>query len=152
VGIRDRAGLRSDATPKHTEELQWHAVGIVGTGPSTVQFVADSANHLYVFQRAPNFSLPGNEYPTEPEVQHIERRREASTAQPYSLRMLPLTAGPDPLQDSVRFPKLTVPRRIVYRWEQNARQATNRPTDCPEGREPRDVVSIEGSASISPST
>jgi cation diffusion facilitator CzcD-associated flavoprotein CzcO len=64
-------------------------VGIVGTGSSAVQSVpviAEDASHLYVFQRTPNFSVPANNYPLEPEVQAHRKKtyREHRQQQRYS--------------------------------------------------------------------
>ena len=45
-------------------------VGVIGTGSSGIQaipLIAQQAEHLYVFQRTPNFSLPANNHPLDPE-------------------------------------------------------------------------------------
>ena len=46
-------------------------VGVIGTGSSGVQsipLIAEEAEHLYVFQRTPNFSVPAKNAPLAPEV------------------------------------------------------------------------------------
>ena len=46
-------------------------VGVIGTGSSGIQsipIIAREAEHLFVFQRTPNFSVPANNGPLEPEV------------------------------------------------------------------------------------
>jgi cation diffusion facilitator CzcD-associated flavoprotein CzcO len=48
-------------------------VGIIGTGSTGIQVipqVASQADHLYVFQRTPNFSVPAVNHPLAPEFQH----------------------------------------------------------------------------------
>ncbi len=47
-------------------------VGVIGTGSSAVQsipIIATQADHLYVFQRTPNFSVPARNHPLDPDVQ-----------------------------------------------------------------------------------
>ncbi|MEE8436366.1 MAG: NAD(P)/FAD-dependent oxidoreductase [bacterium] len=46
-------------------------VGIIGTGSSAIQsipIIADQAEHLYVFQRTPNYVVPARNAPLPPEV------------------------------------------------------------------------------------
>jgi cyclohexanone monooxygenase len=61
-------------------------VGVIGTGSSGVQsipIIAKQAEHLYVFQRTANFSLPARNAPMDPDkesthkAQYPERRRAA---------------------------------------------------------------------------
>jgi cation diffusion facilitator CzcD-associated flavoprotein CzcO/acetyl esterase/lipase len=47
-------------------------VGVIGTGSTGIQLVpqvAEQAEHLYVFQRTANFSMPAHNRPLEPETQ-----------------------------------------------------------------------------------
>jgi len=46
-------------------------VGVVGTGSSAIQsipIIADEAEHLYVFQRTPNYAVPARNAPLDPRV------------------------------------------------------------------------------------
>ena len=46
-------------------------VGVIGTGSSGIQsipLIAEEADHLYVFQRTPNFSVPAKNAPLAPET------------------------------------------------------------------------------------
>ncbi len=55
-------------------------VGVIGTGSSAIQsipIIAKQASHLYVFQRTPNFSMPAQNAPLDPEY---ERRVKAGYA------------------------------------------------------------------------
>lgn len=64
-------------------------VGVIGTGSSGIQsipVIAEEAEHLFVFQRTPSFSVPANNTPLEPEaVRQVketygEIRRDARAA------------------------------------------------------------------------
>lgn len=79
-------------------------VGVIGTGSSGVQMiphVAKQAEHLYVFQRTANFSLPARNAPMEPgkERQHkaeYPERRRAAYDTPFGIAGYPApekTAG-----------------------------------------------------------
>jgi len=61
-------------------------VGVIGTGSSGTQLipiVAEQAEHLFVFQRTPNFTMPAQNHPMDPDVErqwkaeYPERRRFA---------------------------------------------------------------------------
>jgi cyclohexanone monooxygenase len=52
-------------------------VGIIGTGSSAIQaipLIAAQAAHLFVFQRTPNYSVPAQNHPLDPEVQRAVKR------------------------------------------------------------------------------
>lgn len=56
--------------PHRKVEFRGKRVGVIGTGSSGVQIIpviAEEAEHLYVFQRTPNFSVPGRNRPLTPE-------------------------------------------------------------------------------------
>jgi len=47
-------------------------VGVIGTGSSGIQsipLIAEQADHLHVFQRTPNYSMPARNHPLDPELQ-----------------------------------------------------------------------------------
>jgi cyclohexanone monooxygenase len=55
-------------------------VAAVGTGSSAIQaipIIAQQAEHLYVFQRTPNFSLPARNAPLDPERERQHKSRYA---------------------------------------------------------------------------
>jgi cation diffusion facilitator CzcD-associated flavoprotein CzcO len=65
------------AWPHGGVDLAAKRVGIVGTGASGIQaipVIAEEAAHLTVFQRTPNFTIPAQNRPLDPEV---ERRWKA---------------------------------------------------------------------------
>jgi cation diffusion facilitator CzcD-associated flavoprotein CzcO/acetyl esterase/lipase len=70
--------------PQDGVELAGKRVGVIGTGSTGIQLipqVAEQAQHLFVFQRTPNFSMPAHNRPLDPEVRRAikaeygERRR-----------------------------------------------------------------------------
>jgi cyclohexanone monooxygenase len=55
-------------------------IGVIGTGSSAIQsipLIAEQARHLFVFQRTPNYAVPAQNAPLDPEVQ---RRVKANYA------------------------------------------------------------------------
>src|SRR5207247_3160917 len=63
-------------------------VGVIGTGSSAIQSVpviAEQAEHLYVFQRTPNYAVPARNAPLDPREQQAIKtdyaglRRRAKT-------------------------------------------------------------------------
>lgn len=72
--------------PKDGADLSGKRVGVIGTGSSATQLipiVAQSAKHLYVFQRTANYTMPAQNHPMKPEVEkewkenYPERRKFA---------------------------------------------------------------------------
>ena len=64
--------------PHHPVSFVGRSVGVIGTGSSGIQVipaVAEEADHLTVFQRTANFSLPARNAPLEPE-REIAWKRE----------------------------------------------------------------------------
>jgi cyclohexanone monooxygenase len=64
--------------PHDGVELAGRRVGVIGTGSSGIQSIpvlAEQAEHLVVFQRTPNFSLPAHNRPLAPgELAEVKRR------------------------------------------------------------------------------
>ena len=66
--------------PHEGVDFTGRRVGIIGTGSSAIQsipIIAGQAAHLFVFQRTPNYSMPAQNAPLDPEY---ERRVKASYA------------------------------------------------------------------------
>ena len=72
--------------PQYGVALAGKRVGVIGTGSTGIQLIpqlAKGAEHLYVFQRTANFSMPAHNAPLDPELQRAvkasyrERRRLA---------------------------------------------------------------------------
>ncbi|WP_352958887.1 NAD(P)/FAD-dependent oxidoreductase [Mesorhizobium sp. M1393] len=74
--------------PHERVDLSGRKVGVIGTGSSGIQVVpelAKQAEHLYVFQRTPNFSIPARNQPMDSQYEDLwkenyaERRARART-------------------------------------------------------------------------
>lgn len=72
--------------PHEPVDFAGKRVGVIGTGSSGIQSVpviAESADHVVVFQRSPNYSIPAGNRPLSPETvaevkaSYPERRRKA---------------------------------------------------------------------------
>ncbi|MFU8814950.1 MAG: flavin-containing monooxygenase [Pseudomonadales bacterium] len=85
-GLETFSGERYQASlwPHHPVDFSGKRVGIIGTGSSAIQaipVIAAQAEHLTVFQRTPNFSVPARNYPLDPEFvaefkRHYRTHRE----------------------------------------------------------------------------
>jgi cation diffusion facilitator CzcD-associated flavoprotein CzcO len=77
--------------PHEGVDFSGRRVGVIGTGSTAIQVipqVAEHADHLYVFQRTANFSMPAQNRPLDPEEQrrikarYAERRRLSRESEP----------------------------------------------------------------------
>lgn len=75
--------------PHDDVDFAGQQVGVIGTGSSGIQVtpeLAKQAEHLYVFQRTPNFSVPARNRPMSPDYEadwkrnYSERRAQARTS------------------------------------------------------------------------
>lgn len=74
--------------PKDGIDVRGKRVGVIGTGSSATQMVpilAEQAQHLYVFQRTPNYTMPAQNHPMKPDVErdwkaHYPERRKFARA------------------------------------------------------------------------
>ncbi len=71
-GLDDFAGKRFQASawPHQPVDFSGQRVGIIGTGSSAIQaipVIAETAEHLSVFQRTPNYSVPAENRPLDPQ-------------------------------------------------------------------------------------
>ncbi len=72
--------LHTGHWPQEPVDLTGQRVGVIGTGSSGIQVfpaLSETAGHLTVFQRTPNFSIPARNAPTE-------REREQAWKQQYA--------------------------------------------------------------------
>ena len=56
--------------PKEGVDFTGRRVGVIGTGSSAIQsipLIAEQAEHLYVFQRTPNYAVPAHNAPLDPD-------------------------------------------------------------------------------------
>ena len=64
--------------PEDGVDFTGRRVGVIGTGSSGVQLIpviAEQAEHLFVFQRTANFSVPGKNRPMTPEIEQEHKAR-----------------------------------------------------------------------------
>jgi cyclohexanone monooxygenase len=83
--------------PKEGVDFSGMRVGVIGTGSTAIQSIpqiAKQAAHLYVFQRTPNFSMPAQNGPLDPEFQrhmkanyreHRRKARESAFGVPFEV-------------------------------------------------------------------
>lgn len=72
------AWYHTGAWPHDGVDLTGKRVGVIGTGSTGIQVipvVAQQAEHLYVFQRTPNFSIPARNAPMDPEYERSVKAR-----------------------------------------------------------------------------
>ncbi|MBV9811842.1 MAG: NAD(P)/FAD-dependent oxidoreductase, partial [Acetobacteraceae bacterium] len=83
--------------PHDPVDFTGQRVGVIGTGSSAIQsipVIAQQAQHLVVFQRTPNFSVPARNTPMDPEFERAwkqnypEHRRRARMTRPAFLNDL----------------------------------------------------------------
>lgn len=88
VGVERFAGdaIHTARWPKEGVDFTGRRVGVIGTGSTGIQaipLIAQQAEHLYVFQRTPNYSMPARNAPLEPKyidevLATFDERREKS--------------------------------------------------------------------------
>ena len=94
TGRRSRGSTTSRATgttrarwPDEGVELAGRRVGVIGTGSTGIQLipqVAEEAEHLYVFQRTANFSMPAHNEPLDPDGPAGDQGRLSRAAAPVA--------------------------------------------------------------------
>jgi cyclohexanone monooxygenase len=95
---------RTSRWPRQSVDFTGKRVGLVGTGSSGIQatpIIAAAAQHLHVFQRTPNYSLPARNRPADPDYvrqwkdNYRERRLAARATRNNTLNNAGTTAGRD---------------------------------------------------------
>ncbi len=85
-GIADYQGTwyHTSRWPRQGVDLEGKVVGIIGTGSTGIQAIpvlAEAADHLYVFQRTANYSLPSANRPMDPEYEEEWKKSYADHRQ-----------------------------------------------------------------------
>ena len=96
-------------------------VGVIGTGSSGVQMIpiiARQAQHLHVFQRTANFSLPARNGPMEPEREQSHKaeypaRRRAAADTPFAIG-----GYPKPTKSAVEVAEEERNRAYESKWQE----------------------------------
>jgi cyclohexanone monooxygenase len=94
-------------------------VGVIGTGSSGVQsipIIAKQAKHLYVFQRAANFSLPARNVPMPPDKERAHKaeypaRRRAAFDTPFGI-----AGHPPPVKSALEATEEELQRAYEAKW------------------------------------
>jgi cyclohexanone monooxygenase len=94
-------------------------VGVIGTGSSGVQsipIIAKQANHLYVFQRTANFSLPARNVPMPPDKERAHKaeyaaRRRAAYDTPFGI-----AGHPPPVKSALEATEQERQRDYEAKW------------------------------------
>lgn len=108
--------------PKEDVDFTGKRVGIIGTGSSAIQaipIIARQAEHLYVFQRTPNFSLPAANRPLDSEEQHRAKanypeRRQMARESAFGM---PLEITDLSLQSVLDVPSEEREQELERRWQ-----------------------------------
>ena len=85
-GIESFAGRtwHTGRWPHEGVDFTGQRVGVIGTGSSAIQsipLIAAQAEHVHVFQRTPNFSVPAHNAPMSPDVDRAWRENRAEYRQ-----------------------------------------------------------------------
>jgi cyclohexanone monooxygenase len=105
--------------PKESVDFAGKRVGLIGTGSTGIQIapeIAATADHLYVFQRTPNFAVPNRNRPWEPaeEAEFKRHYREHRQAARESFLGVPVTGTGRPVLEE---PPEAVQRLFMERWQ-----------------------------------
>ena len=117
-GLEDFEGdwYLTSSWPKEGVDLSGRRVGLIGTGSTGIQIapqLAEQADHLYVFQRTPNFSMPARNHPLDDDFYRELRAgyRERRTAARQTARGYP---SPPVLGDRPALEHSAQERQEVY--------------------------------------
>lgn len=87
-GLDDFAGewIHTAEWPREGVDFRGKRVACIGTGSTGIQVIpriAEQADHLYVFQRTPNYSMPAHNRPLDPDelrelLEHYPERRRVA--------------------------------------------------------------------------
>ena len=108
--------------PKEDVDFTGKRVGVIGTGSSAIQsipVIARQADHLYVFQRTPNFSLPAANRPLDSATQQTAKtnypeRRQIARESAFGM---PLEITDLSLQSVLDVPSEEREQELERRWE-----------------------------------
>ncbi|MDP1879129.1 MAG: NAD(P)/FAD-dependent oxidoreductase [Actinomycetota bacterium] len=96
--------------PKEGVDFTGRRVGVIGTGSTGIQaipLIAEQAEHLFVFQRTPNYSMPARNAPLEPQyvedvLASFDERREVSRRSDAGTPFPPASKGTFEVSDEER--------------------------------------------------
>ncbi|CAN5541554.1 NAD(P)/FAD-dependent oxidoreductase [soil metagenome] len=94
-------------------------VGVIGTGSSAIQsipLIAEQAQHLYVFQRTPNYSVPAHNGPVDPVHIRSVKENYAEFRQKARESRAGFLTAPSPYQEISALEVTEEERRQQYEW------------------------------------
>lgn len=110
---------RSCTWPKEPVDFTGKRIGIVGSGSTAVQLMpvaAQNAEHVYLFQRTPNYVLPGRNHPLDDDQRksiktNYEKIWEQVRGQPFAFPMGTSTTTFDDVNEE------QIEQILEYGWE-----------------------------------
>jgi cyclohexanone monooxygenase len=121
-GIHDFEGqwYHTGLWPHEGVDFTGQRVGVIGTGSTAIQMIpliAEQANHLTVFQRTANFSLPARNAPMDPERERDHRARYAERLLDARQTAFGVSGIPIPTQSALAVPPEERRRNYEAMWE-----------------------------------
>ena len=105
--------------PHEGVDFTGQRVGVIGTGSSAIQsipHIAQQADHLFVFQRTPNYSVPAHNGPVAPEHVRSVKENYAEFRQTARESRSGFVSAPSPYQDLSALEVTEEERRQQYEW------------------------------------
>ncbi len=105
--------------PHEGVDFDGQRVGVIGTGSSAIQSIpqiARQAEHLYVFQRTPNYSVPAHNGPPDPDYERSVKENYAEFRQKARESRSGFVTAPSPYQEISALEVTEEERRQQYEW------------------------------------
>ena len=116
----------SSRWPSAGVDLSGKRVGVIGTGSTGIQIipvVAGSAEQLHVFQRSPNFCVPAQNLPLDPEVDKRYKAVYAEKRLRAKQSVFGLSNLANPTQSALELSPQERTERYEQRWQYGGNQA-----------------------------
>jgi cation diffusion facilitator CzcD-associated flavoprotein CzcO len=131
--------------PKEGVDFSGLRVGVIGTGSTAIQAIpqiAKQAAHLYVFQRTPNFSMPAQNGPLDPEFQrymkeHYREHRQKARASAFGV---PFEITPISMKSALEVSPEERQHELESRWEYGGATIIAAFADVLTNKEANDLV------------
>ena len=116
----------SSRWPEGGVDVSGKRVGVIGTGSTGIQIVpvvAQSAGHLHVFQRSPNFCLPAQNAPLDADIQHRYKAVYPEKRQAARESVFGLAGFANPTRSALDVSPEERTRQYEKMWEHGSNQA-----------------------------
>jgi cyclohexanone monooxygenase len=107
--------------PRDGVDFTGQRVAVIGTGSTAIQMIphiAQQAQHLYVFQRTPNFSLPARNGPLDPEEERAHKAEYAQRRRAAYDSPIGVSGHPPPTRSAMQETPEERTRTYEAKWEQ----------------------------------